>query len=144
ATKTATTPSTASTGSATGDAVVAAAKRYTGVPYRWGGTDPTTGLDCPGLVQRAYADLGIDLPRTSAEQARVGQAVASLADARPGDLVAFGSPVHHIGIYVGHGRIITAPHTGEVVQIEKITETPTAIRRVVDDAGAALPKWASS
>ena len=74
----------------TGDQVVADARKYLGIPYVWGGTDPAKGLDCSGLVQRVYADLGIDLPRVSQDQARVGQAVPSLAQARPGDLSASG------------------------------------------------------
>jgi peptidoglycan DL-endopeptidase CwlO len=121
-----------------GDAVVADATRYLGVPYRWGGTDPARGLDCSGLVQRVYRDLGVALPRTSAEQARSGRPVASLADARPGDLVAFGEPVDHIGIYAGDGRMIVAPHTGTVVQWQTIApRTPSAIRRVLPDAATA-------
>jgi cell wall-associated NlpC family hydrolase len=119
------------TGAATGEAVVADAQRYLGVPYVWGGTDPATGLDCSGLVQRVYRDLGITLPRVAADQARVGTPVASLADAKPGDLVAFGSPVDHIGIYAGDGQMIVAPKTGDVVKIQRITGTPTAIRRVI-------------
>ncbi len=117
-------------GSATGAQVVADAQRYLGVPYRWGGADPATGLDCSGLVQRVYADLGISLPRVAADQARQGVPVPSLADARPGDLVTFGSPAEHIGIYVGNGMMIDAPHTGTDVRIEPVG-TPTSIRRIV-------------
>jgi hypothetical protein len=113
-----------------GDAVVASAEKYLGVPYVFGGTNPATGLDCSGLVQRAYADLGIDLPRVAADQAKVGQPVPSLAQAQPGDLLAFGQPVDHIAIYVGNGKMIAAPHTGDHVKIESVYTTPTAIRRV--------------
>ena len=84
-----------------GSDIVESAKKYLGVPYVWGGTDPAVGLDCSALVQRAYADLGVNLPRTSGPQSLAGAAVGSLADARPGDLVAFGQPVNHIGIYAG-------------------------------------------
>jgi cell wall-associated NlpC family hydrolase len=120
-----------------GAAVVAAASRYVGVPYRWGGTDPATGLDCSGLTQRVYADLGIDLPRTSAQQATSGRAVASLSDAQPGDLVFFDSStarsgIDHVGIYVGGGQMIAAPQEGESVKIQKVG-TPTVIRRVLPD-----------
>src|SRR5690348_12981702 len=65
--------STDVSGSVTGDAVVADAKKYLGLPYVFGSTDPSKGLDCSSLVQRAYADLGIQLPRNSWEQARAGQ-----------------------------------------------------------------------
>ena len=123
-------------GSVTGDAVVADAKKYLGVPYVFGSTDPGKGLDCSSLVQRAYADLGIQLPRNSWEQAKAGQPVASLADAKPGDILAFGSPVHHVGIYLGDNQMIAAPHTGDQVKIQKVYEQPAAIRRVVTDAAA--------
>lgn len=121
---------------ASGDAVVQSAEKYLGVPYVFGGTNPATGLDCSGLVQRAYADLGVKLPRTAAEQAKVGQPVASLAQAQPGDLVAFGQPVDHIGIYLGNGKMVVAPHTGDKVKIESVYTTPTAIRRIVGGTGA--------
>lgn len=127
-------PGTASgsSGPATGEQIVALAERHLGVPYRWGGTDPAHGLDCSGLVQVVFRDAGIELPRVSRDQARVGTPVASLADARPGDLVAFGSPVDHIGIYAGNGEMVVAPQTGDVVKVQKIgSRVPTAIRRVV-------------
>ncbi len=119
---------------ATGDAVVASAQKYLGVPYKFGGTDPATGLDCSGFVQRAFSDLGIKLPRIAADQAKVGQAVPTLAQAKPGDLLAFGQPVDHIAIYVGDGKMIAAPHTGDHVKIESVYTTPTAIRRVIPSA----------
>ena len=128
--------STDVSGGVTGDAVVADAKKYLGIPYVFGSTDPSKGLDCSSLVQRSYADLGIQLPRNSWEQAKAGQPVASLADAKPGDILAFGSPVHHVGIYLGDNQMIAAPHTGDHVKIQKVYERPTAIRRVVTDAAA--------
>jgi cell wall-associated NlpC family hydrolase len=114
----------------TGDDVIASAKKYLGVPYVWGGTSPS-GLDCSGLVQLAFKDLGIDLPRVSRDQAKAGDPVASLADAQPGDLVAFGSPVDHIAIYLGDTRILEAPQPGQNVHITEMYRTPTAIRRIV-------------
>ena len=117
-----------------GSDVVANATRYLGTPYRWGGTDPATGLDCSGFVQQVYEDLGVDLPRVSREQARAGTAVLDLASARPGDLVAFGDPVDHIGIYIGHGRMIVSPHTGDVVKVQDVPGDWTAIRRVLHDS----------
>ena len=124
-----------------GTDVVANATRYLGVPYRWGGTDPATGLDCSGFVQQVYEDLGVELPRVSRDQARAGTAVPDLASARAGDLIAFGDPVDPIGIYIGHGRMIVAPRTGDVVKVQDVRSDWTSIRRVLDDSttSAALP-----
>lgn len=134
------------TGSVTGGDVIQDAMKYLGVPYKWGGTDPATGLDCSGFVQQVYEDLGIDLPRVSRDQAKAGRPVADLASAQPGDLVAFGDPVDHIGIYVGDNRMIVAPHTGDVVKVQDIPSDWTAIRRILPDrtpgasgAGGASP-----
>jgi cell wall-associated NlpC family hydrolase len=91
-----------------------------GVPYRWGGTGPG-GFDCSGLVQAAYRAAGIDLPRVAQAQFDAGPQVASVGAAEPGDLVFFGastSTIDHVGIYVGGGQMIDAPHTGAVVRIE--------------------------
>lgn len=122
---------------ASGDQVVADARRYLGVPYVWGGNDPAKGLDCSGLVQRVYKDLGIDLPRVSQDQARVGTAVPSLAQARPGDLVAFGTSADHIGIYIGNHKMIVAPKAGDVVKVEDVYRTPSTIRRVLPESSVA-------
>jgi cell wall-associated NlpC family hydrolase len=124
-----------------GDDVVADAKKYLGIPYRWGGTDPSSGLDCSGLVQRVFKDLGVTLPRVVADQRDAGTAVPSMAQARPGDLLVFGS--HHIGIYVGNGRMLHAPHTGDHVRIGKVYETPTRIRRVLPAGDGSAPAAAS-
>jgi cell wall-associated NlpC family hydrolase len=124
-------------GSTAGQAVVEEAKKYLGVPYLWGGTDPEKGLDCSGLVQLVYKQFGIDLPRVSYQQATAGRPVASLAEARPGDILAFDSPVDHVGIYVGDGKMIEAPRTGLDVRIVDLYETPTAIRRVLPDEPVA-------
>jgi cell wall-associated NlpC family hydrolase len=131
-------PLTTATGTADGsitgrDRVVQEARKYLGIPYLWGGTDPEKGLDCSGLVQLVYHNVGIDLPRVSGDQARAGTAVASLDEAKPGDLLAFGSPVHHIAIYIGGGKMIEAPRTGLDVRVSDIYETPSAIRRVLPD-----------
>ena len=120
-------------GGVSGDDVVSAAKKYLGTPYVFGSTDPDKGLDCSALVQRAYADLGIQVPRLSGQQAKAGQPVASLAQARPGDILAFDSPVDHVGIYLGNNMMIAAPKPGDHVKIQKVWEKPTHIRRVVTD-----------
>jgi peptidoglycan DL-endopeptidase CwlO len=131
------------TGSATASegAVVAEAEKFLGVPYLWGGTDPAKGLDCSGFTQLVYKNLGIDLPRTSSQQATSGQAVASLADARPGDLVFFDhsssrAGIDHVGVYIGNGKMIAAPQAGEVVKVQDVG-SPTVIRRVLPQQAAA-------
>jgi len=130
-------------GDVSGDQVVADARRYLGVPYAWGGTDPAKGLDCSGLVQRVYKDLGIDLPRVSQDQARAGKAVPSLAQARPGDLIAFGTPADHIGIYIGDHKMIAAPKSGDVVKVQDIYRTPSSIRRILPESSAAASSFSS-
>jgi cell wall-associated NlpC family hydrolase len=126
------------TGDATGAAVVATAKKYLGVPYVFGGED-STGMDCSGLVQRVYADLGIEVPRVVPDQAKVGTEVGSLANAQPGDLiVAKGSG--HILIYAGDNKVIHAPRPGTSVMIaenwRKDSDIET-IRRLVPATAAA-------
>jgi len=128
---------TVTAGGPTGADVVEGARKYLGVPYVWGGTDPAKGLDCSGLVQLVYRNLGIDLPRVSRDQARVGDAVPSLAEAQPGDLLAFNSPVSHIAIYIGDGQMIEAPRPGRDVTVSPVYDTPTAIRRVLGSSDAA-------
>jgi hypothetical protein len=131
-----TTDSTASAGttSTTGDAVVAEARKYLGIPYVWGGTDPKRGLDCSGLVQLVYKNLGYDLPRVSGQQAKAGTEVAGgLANAQPGDILAFGSPVHHVAIYIGDNKMIEAPRPGKDVRISDVYETPSHVRRILPE-----------
>jgi cell wall-associated NlpC family hydrolase len=111
------------------------AQQHLGVPYVWGGESPA-GFDCSGLIQYVYRQLGVSLPRVAADQARVGQPVAGLADAVPGDLVAFNDPVDHIGIYAGNGLMVVAPKTGDVVKVQAIHQEPTAIRRVLPSTSA--------
>lgn len=109
--------------------VVNAAKAHLGLPYLYGGTSPSTGFDCSGLTQYAFRQAGITIPRVSYEQAAAGRAVP-YSQLRVGDLVAFNSPVSHVGIYVGNGQFIHSPRTGDVVKISKLSAMQlTAIRR---------------
>jgi cell wall-associated NlpC family hydrolase len=110
---------------ASSDAVTVA-QRYLGVPYVFGGTDPRTGLDCSGLVQLVFRQLGIALPRTAQMQFNAVQPVARDA-LLPGDLVFFqrtyADPhdwITHVGIYVGGGMQINAPTEGQVVSIQPV------------------------
>jgi peptidoglycan DL-endopeptidase CwlO len=125
----------AGAGGSFGASVAADAGKYIGVPYQWGGTNPAQGVDCSGLVQDVFGDLGVSLPRTSQEQANVGVAVPSVAAAQPGDLVFFpgtdgtASAPGHVGIYIGNGQMIDAPYTGADVRVDPVGD-PTAIRRV--------------
>jgi cell wall-associated NlpC family hydrolase len=125
-------------GAATGNDVVAVAKKYIGVPYVWGGTNPASGMDCSGFTQRVFKDLGVELPRVVSDQMRQGTPVASLAEAKPGDLlVSFGG--NHISVYLGNGKAIDAPVPGKTIQIRDAWEQQsnlTSIRRIVP-AGAA-------
>lgn len=128
------TDSTSSLSSAeTGAKAVDLAKEYLGVPYEWGGTDPD-GFDCSGLIQYVYKKLGVNLPRVSRDQAKAGVPV-EIKDLQKGDLIAFGSPVDHIGIYAGDGTMVVAPHRGDVVKIQKVDfDRITAARRVTGGA----------
>ncbi|GAA1193500.1 cell wall-associated NlpC family hydrolase/FtsZ-binding cell division protein ZapB [Kitasatospora gansuensis] len=110
---------------------VNAAMGKQGKPYVWGATGPNS-FDCSGLVVWAYQQAGVSLPRTSQEQATVGTNVGKdYANAQPGDLVVYHSDAHHIGIYIGNGYVVHAPHTGDVVKIMKADAMPIkTIRRV--------------
>ena len=107
-------------GPASGQAAVAVRFAYAqlGKPYQYGAAGPYS-YDCSGLTMAAWGAAGVALPHNAAMQQSQVRYVSG-ADAQPGDLVFFGSPAYHVGIYIGGGRMIAAPHTGTVVQIEAV------------------------
>ena len=124
-------------GSSDGQAVVAEARKYLGLPYVWGGTDPSKGVDCSGLVQSVYKSLGYDLPRVSADQARAGRPGPTLAEAQPGDILAWDNSsrnngADHVAIYIGDGKMIEAARPGTNVRISDVYGSPI-IRRILPD-----------
>jgi cell wall-associated NlpC family hydrolase len=110
--------------SASGSAIVDIAMQYLGVPYVWAGSTPA-GFDCSGFTSYVFAQVGIDLPRTSSEQRYAGTQVAA-SEAQPGDLIW--SP-GHIAIYAGDGMQVEAPVPGETVRYTEVWQSsPTFIR----------------
>ena len=93
-----------------------------GKPYVWAGAGPSS-FDCSGLTQFAYRAAGVGLPHSARMQSSMGVAVAR-ANLQPGDLIAFYSPVGHVGIYIGNGQMIHSPHTGDVVKIVDLAYMP--------------------
>ena len=96
--------------------VLGIAASLAGINYRYGGTT-TAGFDCSGFTQYIFGRLGINLPRT-AEQQR--QYATPVSNPKPGDLVFFGSPAYHVGIYAGNGKMWDSPHTGSSVGLRAI------------------------
>jgi cell wall-associated NlpC family hydrolase len=109
-----------------------------GTPYRWGGDTPTDGFDCSGLAQWAFAQTGVALPRVAQAQQDATAPAAPGTPLAPGNLVFFGAgpqAVDHVGIYVGNGQMVDAPHTGATVRIEPVAGfTPRFV-----DSGTPVP-----
>jgi cell wall-associated NlpC family hydrolase len=116
------------------DSPAETALTYRGVPYVWGGADKN-GFDGPGFVQFVFAQHELALPRSANEQMMVGSAVTSRNSLIAGDVVFFGDPVRHVGIYLGDGFFIHAPNTGDVVKVSQLSDRD-------DYAGARRYNWA--
>ena len=129
--------------------LISTAENYVGVPYRRGGTSPSSGFDAPGFVRFVFSMLGVNLPRLSRDQARVGERVRPDLNAlSPGDLVMFQDDggINHVAIYVGRARIIHSSETGGGVREDDLNSDRgrwfldhlAAARRVVPDARGML------
>jgi len=120
-------------GGSIGARAVAIAEQFLGVRYVWGGASPLSGFDCSGLVMYVYSQLGIHLTHFSGAQWDEGTRILSPADLAPGDLVFFDpgpSGPGHVGIYIGGGEFIHAPHTGDVVKISSLNDPDYSFRYV--------------
>ncbi len=121
-----------------GIAITKTAKTQLGKKYRFGGTSPKTGFDCSGLIQWAYKQHGVKVPRQTIAQAKVGKRVKS-SKARPGDIIVFKTRSSgtglHTGIYVGNNKFIHSPRTGAKIRIETLNKywkpKLVSVRRVV-------------
>jgi cell wall-associated NlpC family hydrolase len=116
--------------SSVGEKAVWYAEKKLGCSYVWAATGPNH-FDCSGLTMWAYDKVGVNLPHYSREQINVGSRVKK-SELAPGDLVFFGSPIHHVAMYVGNGKMIEAPYTGANVRI-------SSLNRRSDYAGACRP-----
>ena len=113
------------------DIVINEAFKYLGVPYVWGGTTPY-GFDCSGYMQYIYRTIGVSLPRVSESQQFYGTRIP-ISEIKPGDLVFWGTPAYHVGMYIGKGQFIHAPQTGDVVKIQNLNfNSISSVSRVID------------
>jgi uncharacterized protein YycO len=100
------------------------AERFVGIPYRWGGNTVVDGMDCSGFARAVYNLCGVNIPRTSGEQFRVGKKI-DRDELQDGDLVFFGESedhITHVGIYIGNNRFVHAPRRGEDIRISTLTD----------------------
>lgn len=125
-------------GSGAGSRAVSIAMQAQGTPYVWGGNSLTRGVDCSGLVQQVYKQMGINLPRTTYEQAKQGKVISTGA-LLPGDLVFYNTGsndpngignMSHVGIYIGNGQIIHAPGRGRSVTVTSVNNPGRPARAV--------------
>jgi cell wall-associated NlpC family hydrolase len=138
---------------AAGIRAVRFARKLLGIPYRYGGDSPSGGFDCSGFVRYVYAHLGLRIPHSSYADFGLGRRVERGA-LRPGDLVFFDG-VGHVGMYVGGGRFIHAPHTGTRVQLTSLSDPwyqaaydgarrllpqPPTPRQIIDGAHVRVPR----
>jgi len=123
---------------------VETALAYHGIPYVWGGATPA-GFDCSGLIMYVFAQHGVNLPHYSGSQFQLGEKI-DLAAIQPNDVVFFGNPVHHVGMYVGGGYFIEAPYTGSYVRISKLSSRSdiAGVRRYAWVPRVGDPKGAKS
>lgn len=128
--------------------------QFKGTPYVWGGNSLSKGVDCSGLLQQGFAHFGVNIPRVTYDMVNVGKAVG-WSDLQVGDAVFFDTdPGHkgpdHVGIYIGNGKMLQAPHTGDVVKVTDITSGYFAQRFMggrrfngVEGGGDSNQDWAS-
>lgn len=118
-------PDRASRNSDSADELIGSAMGLLGVAYRYGGTSASTGFDCSGFMQHIFRrSMGLNLPRTSAEQAKMGVGI-SRGELQPGDMVFFRTMgrgrISHVGLYIGNDRFIHAPRTGKRIEITSLS-----------------------
>jgi hypothetical protein len=119
------------------DGAIAYALAQVGKPYIWGGTGPA-GYDCSGLTSKAYAAVGVTIPRTAIMQMRTGTAIPNVAAALPGDLIFPYADGSHVVMYLGNNTIVEAPTAGEKVQVVAVYKSAGGIRRIVAGGGTVV------
>ena len=124
------------------DAFLQSLLSFRGTPYKWGGTSPGRdgGVDCSGLIVASLTKIGFGrIPRTAADQQRAtgAQRLTEPGALKPGDLVFVGSPAHHVLAYIGDGKVIEAPHTGDIVRVTPLAQRFSSLGQLT--YGTILP-----